>query len=505
MIGVPISEKTSNILKKNVTLMKLKKKKVGSSGNSDIMNGIKTILVFGVLLIISFSWKDLSAQDHEDRIQPYKKNSYYWQYKGDPVILLGGTKDDNLFQIPNLKEHLEELRKSGGNYIRNTMSDRRDGGFEEYPFQKKPGGTYDLDQWNDEYWQRFENMLRLTSEMDIIVQIEVWDRFDYSRENWPLHPYNPANNINYSYEESGFRSEYPEHPGANEQPFFFTTPDQQNNETILQYQQKFVNKLLDHALKYPNVLYCIDNETSGEEEWAVYWAEFIRDRAESENQPVHITEMWDDWDLTAEEHRRTLDHPERFDFVDVSQNNHQTDETHWQNFLWVRDFIKNQPRPINSVKIYGADAGRHGGDNMDAVEKFWRLIFAGAASARFHRPESGLGLQELSKNQIRSARMFLDEFDIFNAEPDAEHQYLSGREEDEAYLTRINGDQYAIFFTNGGDVKVERPEGDESWRVRWLELSKSNWTENHSVDSRNSFRLSAPGDGLWIALIQKEV
>lgn len=470
-----------------------------------MINDFKTYLIFGFLLIISFHWNPLSAQGKADRIQPYQENSYYWQYKGEPVILLGGTKDDNIFQIPNLKEHLEELTEAGGNYIRNTMSDRRDKGFEAYPFKKLDNGIFDLDQWNEEYWRRFENMLRLTSKLNIIVQIEIWDRFDYSRENWSPHPYNPANNINYSYEESGFQSEYPEHPGVNEQPFFFTTTRQQNNETVLQYQQKFVNKLLDHTLEYPNVLYCIDNETSGEEAWAVYWAEFIRDRAETENRIVNITEMWDDWDLTAGEHRRTLDYPDRFDFVDVSQNNHQKNETHWQNFLWVRNYIKDQPRPINSVKIYGADGGRHGGDNIDAIEKFWRNIFAGSASARFHRPDSGIGLSILSKTQLRSARMFLDEFDIFNAQSDAEHNYLSSREDDEAYLIRIDGNKYAVFFTNGGDVNVNLPEGDGAWQVRWLDISKSNWTENQPLGSQSSVRLTAPGDGLWVALIQKEI
>lgn len=468
------------------------------------MNCINKYLAFGLLFMICLNCNALLAQDNEDRIKPFLKNSYYWQYKGDPVILLGGSKDDNLFQIPNLKEHLEELSEAGGNYIRNTMSDRRDKGFEEYPFKKIANGKYDLNQWNEEYWQRFENMLRLTSDMDIIVQIEIWDRFDYSRENWPLHPYNPANNMNYGYEESGFAPEYPEHPGANEQPFFFTTPLQQNNETVLHYQQKFVNKLLDYTLEYPNVLYCIDNETSGEEAWAVYWAEFIRDRAETEKSIVNITEMWDAWDLTDKEHRRTLDHPERFNFVDVSQNNHQKNETHWQNFLWVRNYIKDYPRPINSVKIYGSDAGRHGGDDIDAIEKYWRLIFAGAASARFHRPESGLGLNGFTKTQLRSSRMFLKDFDIFSAKPDADHKYLSGREEDEAYLTGIEGKTYAVLFTNGGEVNLDLAVHDESWQIRWFDISNSNWKKNQSVDSMSTLRLISPGDGLWIALIQSK-
>lgn len=158
--------------------------------------------------------------DETRAIQPSAENPWYWQYNGKTVLLLGGTKDDNLFQIPDLKNHLDELASAGGNFIRNTMSDRRDGGFEVYPFRQLPNGKYDLNEWNDEYWRRFENMLQWTHERAIVVQIEVWDRFDYSRNHWEVHPYNPKNNVNYTYEESGFQAQYPDHPGRNVQPFF---------------------------------------------------------------------------------------------------------------------------------------------------------------------------------------------------------------------------------------------------------------------------------------------
>lgn len=214
-----------------------------------------------------------------DRIQPWPKNPRCWQYRGRPVLLLGGSKDDNLFQIPDLEEHLDEMVRIGANYIRNTMSDRKDKGFEVYPFLRRPDGTYDLEGWDEEYWGRFAKMLALTHARGIIVQIEVWDRFDYSRDHWELHPYNPKNNINYTYEESGFAEHYPDHPGANRQPFFFTTPKQRNNAVVLKYQQRFVDRMLSYALKYDHVLYCMDNETSGEEAWGAYWAEYIRARA----------------------------------------------------------------------------------------------------------------------------------------------------------------------------------------------------------------------------------
>lgn len=239
------------------------------------------------------------------------------------------------------------------------MSDRPDRGTEVYPFLQREDGKYDLSQWNPEYWERFERLLSETAKRKIFIQIEIWDRFDYTdhrgADRWQVHPYNPANNVNYTYEESGFGKRYPDHPGQNRQPFFFTTPDQRNNRVVLPYQQAFVRKLLEHSLKYDHVLYCIDNETSGEEAWSTYWAEFLKDEAARAGRRVYVTEMWDDWNLRAERHRRTFDHPERYDFVDVSQNNHNRGQTHWDNFLHVRNLLASHPRPINTTKTYGAD------------------------------------------------------------------------------------------------------------------------------------------------------
>ena len=50
-----------------------------------------------------------AAVDNAARIQPYHKNPRYWQYEGRPVLLLGGSKDDSLFQIPDLRAHLDAL------------------------------------------------------------------------------------------------------------------------------------------------------------------------------------------------------------------------------------------------------------------------------------------------------------------------------------------------------------------------------------------------------------
>jgi hypothetical protein len=102
------------------------------------------------------------------------------------VFLAGASDDDNLFQWTGseLMEQLDTLVACGGNYLRNTMSDRPDRGFEVYPFDRRPDGRYDLERWNPEYWRRFETFLEETGRRGIVVQIEVWDRFDYSRDPW---------------------------------------------------------------------------------------------------------------------------------------------------------------------------------------------------------------------------------------------------------------------------------------------------------------------------------
>jgi hypothetical protein len=433
-----------------------------------------------------------------DRIQPYQNNPRYWQYKGEPVLLLGGSKDDNLFQIPDLKEHLDEMKAAGANYIRNTMSDRNDQGFEVYPFKQLPDGKYDLEQWNEEYWRRFENMLSWTAERDIIVQIEVWDRFDYSTRNWGPHPYNPRNNVNYTYAQSGFAEEYPAHPGQNKQPFFFTTPKQRNNAVVFEHQQRFVDKMLSYSLKHDHVLYCMDNETSAEEAWGASWADLIRRRAKQAGKQVCITEMWDAWDLKADEHKRTFDHPERYDFCDVSQNNQKKGQEHWDNFQWVRQRVAAKPRPLNTTKTYGADGGRFG-NHRDGLGRFWRHVIGGAASARFHRPDSGLGLSRPAVAAIKAARKLESLIKPWEVEP-ANH-LLGERNANEAFLAARAGQSYALFFTDGGSVMLDLKDGSGRFDLRWIDISTGEWGKRETLEGGGSVPITAPSTGFWVAAL----
>ncbi len=434
----------------------------------------------------------------ENRIDIYEGNGAYWQYQGRPVLLLGGSKDDNLFQIPDLKEHLDLLKSVGGNYVRNTMSSRKDKGFEVQAFKQLADAKYDLDRWNDEYWRRFEEFLTLAEQRDIIVQVEVWATFDYYRENWAAHPLNPKNNVNYTAEETGLLLEVHSHPTQRGNNFFWSIPTERNQKVVLKYQQRFVDKVLSHALPHGNVLYCMDNETSVTPEWGKYWSEYIKAKAKEAGVKVHTTEMWDPWDLAHPMHSATFDHPETYSFVDISQNNHQKGQAHWDNAQKQRARIASHPRPLNNTKIYGADTGRFG-DDRDGMERFWRNIFGGLASARFHRPDSGLGLGEKAQANIRSMRMVTDRMNVFACEP--HNDLLSQRQDNEAYCLANAGKEYAVYFTNGGQVDLDVSAMARPVKVQWLDIMSCKWREPQTIAAEKTLKLECPGKGYWVVLV----
>ncbi len=476
-------------------------------GTSPLNLAIALLLLLAVALLAA-----IPESFARSGIEPWSENGWYWSYQGKPVLLIGGSDDDNLFQWPEaeLKAHLDKLAEAGGNVIRNTMSDRKDKGFEVYPFLQLQNGKYDLDQWNPEYWERFDRMLRETAKRGIFVQIEVWDRFDYTdsggSDRWWNHPYNPRNNVNYTYEESGFAERYPDHPGANRQPFFYTVPALQNNQTVLKYQQAFARRMLESALRYGHVLYCIDNETSGAEEWARYWAEFIQEQARSRGKTVYITEMWDEWDITAAVHRRTYDHPELYGFVDVSQNNHVKGWAHWERLLKVREYLQGHPRPINNTKIYGADGNRFGDTTQDAVERFWRILLAGCASARFHRPDSGLGLNGLAVASLRSARAVESRIPFWKLKPRAER--LLPPEQGNAWMGAAPGEGAVVF------IPRQQPQPEVTVDLSDLGLKRGvsiQWINAETGDARapeplgsagGPVTLRCPDAGNWVAVIR---
>jgi hypothetical protein len=458
--------------------------------------------IFLVFLIAVAASCDITMDEDQGRgIEISTAHPQYWEYGGEPVMLLGGSNEDNLFQIPGLEEHLDLLVSAGGNYVRNTMSSRDSGNL--WAFHRDPGtGLYDLRRWNDEYWERFDRFLDLTSARDIIVQIEIWATFDFYRENWTVNPFNPANNMNYTMERTKLPVEVETHPTRCDNPFFWSVPTQHNNMPLLAYQQRFVDKLLSYSLQKDNVLYCIDNETSVTSEWGRFWSGYIRKKALEAGKEIHVTEMWDPWDLDHISHRESFDHPEIYSFVEISQNNHQRGENHWTNGLMQIEKLRKAGhlRPVNNVKTYGAFGGTHGGGTHNGIESFIRSTLFGSAAVRFHRPTSGLGLSDTAQRVIRAMRTAVEETGFFHAEP--RNDLLEEREDNEAYCRAIPGKEYLVYFPDIGKVQVELGSGAKGFRVRMYEILTGNWEDMEPKVDNSLLELESPGKHI-IFYVQK--
>jgi hypothetical protein len=433
-----------------------------------------------------------------NRIQPSPEYPQYWKYQGKEILLLGGSVEDNLFQIDNLEEHLDLLVSVGGNYVRNTMSSRDEGN--EWPFFRQEDGRYDLNKFNEGYWDKFEAFLRETARRGIIVQIEIWATFDFYREPWDRNPFNPKNNINYNEARSKLPVTVETHPIYTDNNFFRSVPSQMNITPVLWYQKLFVDRLLSHSLAYGHVLYCMDNETSVTSDWGKFWAIYIRKAALLAGKKVETTEMWDPHNLNHPMHYETFDNPDIFSFVDISQNNHQGGDDHWNNGIKQIEYLRkmNLLRPVNNVKVYGNDGGPHQ-TTRNAIESFCRNVLFGCASSRFHRPPSGQGLNDIAQKVIRSLRMLEQGSAFLAGSPD--NTVLTNREDNEAYCRRLNDGGFLVYFPNGGEVGLLAESG-RPYRLRWLDVLDSTWSAETPVDVHDRhLQLIAPDDRHRIARI----
>lgn len=424
------------------------------------------------------------------------------------MLLLGASNNDNLFQDKDCLEQLDLLATVGGNYIRNTMSDRDSGNLKA--FAMNADGMYDLSKWNEDYWSKFEAMLKRASKHGIIVQIEIWDRFDHTdsypynkagelRDLWQEDPYNPKNNINYTEDETNFAERYDEHPGTNKHSFFHSVPALQNCLPVLKYQQAFVLKLLSISLKYDNVLYCMDNETNEAEAWSTYWAKFIKDHSGGKKVPV--TEMWDHWNVSSDMHKRTIDHPELYDFVDLSQNSHNTGHKNWITVHNVLEDIRKKPRPVNSTKIYGRDGGKwndRGINTSHAIHTMCRNIMGGFASSRFHRPYEGLGLSDPALICILTIREIEKFVKIWELDMISDLTPENGKE---AYLRGRDGEAYLLYLPEGGKAELKLGSNGGAYTLRWIDTADARWRNESTVQGASSIELDSHVNKSCFALL----
>ena len=467
----------------------------------------------------------------------------YWKYDGQRVLLLGGwnhghnpfidhdTDNDNdnrgVSTTAQIKNAMDELAAAGGNYLRCVLDPGMAAGIQGFDFCANSGTKYDLNKMIGPFWTRLEMFIAEANNRSVIVQIEVWDRFDLidgSWGSWPVSPWNPKNNINYTNASSGLATSYSSfgrHPfiqGVPGHPTYENASGsrKQKYDLVRSFQDKFIDKLLSITLAYNNVLYCMNNETHEDQAWGLYWMNYIEDKAKAQGKSVSTTDMFDDV-FKAESSRGLtyqLSNRSKYDYVDVSQtNSRHRDQTHWDKIKWIANAAKDMDPPylLHMTKIYGNDIALDGkpwsrfkpGDTNNAIEEWWRNLLAGVAGVRFHRPTAGIGLCTASKNCIRATRKVETKVKFWDVEPRLD--LLTNRQSDEAYLAADPGDTYILYFTKngGGSVGLKLDSyRDAKFTLRWINIDSGKWGPIKTISGGSTVTIDRPNDSShWVATI----
>jgi len=446
-------------------------------------------------------------------IRPSEENPWYWEYRDEPIVLIGGSHRDNLFQWTGdqLREHLDLLLSVGGNYVRNTLSDRNPGDI--YAFAAVGENQYDLTRWNPVYWDRLRFFLEETHRRGIIVQLSLWDQFDLGGGNWEKHPWVPERNVNYGREAE-----------LHDRSDFFATVENEN-ETLLAFQRRFIEHVMELTLAYDHILYNINNESKEGIAWENYWARYIRGKADEAGREIHVTSLQFDPSNAV---RQAMSHPHLYSFVEISQNNQDSrggrGPAHWENILFWRGLLAERPEgpmPMNNEKVYGGGDGLRNyssGSVREAEARMWRNIFAGCASSRFHRDvvDWGIGLTERAQVNLRALRAFLETVDIFSSAPhnDLIRQRGPAPGKMEAYVSARVGHHYAVYFPGGRyTVDLDPWIYTTELRLRWLDIETATWSEPERVTveweggqeawgDRGRVRLETPSNRAAVALLE---
>lgn len=473
-------------------------------------------------------------------IEVYPKNPTYWQYDGKPVMLLGSTDDEALFHwagnMDLLRAHLDRLVGCGGNYVRCTMSVRRGDNpiypVREQPYVKLNDGKCDLDQWNGEFWRRLRVFLEQCKQRDIVVQIELWATHDLVHLKsdtpgvWPTHPLNPKNNINY-----GFHPEtvFPRQPrGKTNDAFYQTIPALRHDRTVLPYQQAFVDKVLSYALKFDNVLYCVDNEQRPQHpyQWGHYWAKYVQDRAAQQGKTIYISEMHRDFTtprnktlsrterMVGGKFASLFDYPQIYPFLELSETSTRFSEYDelWRNMAAIRAYTAQFPRPMTNIKVYGGGDKSTFRKRRPTIHRFCELVCAGRSAVRFHRPvrdgENGMGLNAAAQVCLRAVRRFCDLVEPWRCTPNL--SLLRDREENEAYMLANPGVAYGILMTcsyGDGVVRLDTRNHSGTYTLTWINLDTGQPYETKQINGTGEVHIKAPTSGSkygWlVALVRK--
>ena len=178
--------------------------------------------------------------------------------------------------------------------------------------------------------------------------------------------------------------------------------------------------------------------------------------------------------------------------------------------LFVRDRIKNNPRPINNTKNYGnskwpptSDYHKrvwHRWTTESAVQRYVLNVIGGCASTRFHRnPIGGIGLTEPAQNCIEALRKLESLVKMWELTPG--NDLLTNYEDSKVFLTANPGRMYVLFFMQGGSAILNMAGCEGNYSLKWINPFTGQWGKTATITGGKKVKISTPDDGSWLLAV----
>lgn len=412
-------------------------------------------------------------------------NPHYLNYRNKPVLLI--TSGEHYGSVINLdfdyKKYLQTLKANGLNYTRIFSGTyvgvtdcfaiksspltpeagrflapwKRTNDIGLYKGEKK----FDLNLWNDDYFDRLKDFLNEAKKQDVVVEFSFFCS-TYTDSIWVRNPFNPGNNINLTH--------------AVDRTKIHTLTDNQ----ITNYQLKFVEKVIYELNGFDNLFYEIVNEPWTDDPThdmrvlktlapeGIDWVKWS-DRASTaslEWQKVIAKTITESEKTLSKKHLIAQNYSNFMSSIGSVDPNVSILNFHyaypqavWLNYGWNR--------PVNFD-----ESGFDGNADMNYINQAWQFILAGGAifnnldfsfycgyeDGNYVNKAPGGGSKAL-REMLNHLHTFINSFDFIKMAPD--FKVVAHSPGLEPFALSEEGKQYAIYLNGRPSswIKLKLPEG----------------------------------------------
>ena len=448
---------------------------------------IKFIKIISLLIILTLN--ALYAQP----VKLHPENPHYFLYKNKPRVFI--TSAEHYGAVLNLdfnyKKYLQTLHEEGMDYTRiftgsylentqsfgiekNTLAPLKDKLTAPWARSKQPGyvnggNKFDLDKWDEKYFERLHDFISTAEKLDIIVEVTFFSSI-YNEDNWKYCPFYAENNIN--------------NTDRIERIFVHTL----RNGNLFNYQEAMVRKITSELNKYDNVIYEIQNEPWSDQEGQLLMLNKTVIPNEKPNWTIRTNQASTlslDWQSSIasivkdEESRLPKRHLLAQNYCNYGQPISEVDKN-----IEIMNFHYVWPEAVewnygNGLPISFDESGFSPKEESTYRKQAWRFIMAGGAvfnnldysfvagheDGSFEENSSpGLGTKSLRK-QFKFLKDFITDLNFIDMQPSGHlvihvpgFLYQGLAEE---------GETYAFYFEGNGNCKARIRVPDGNYKVEW--------------------------------------